>query len=173
MNRELSPYLLYLRIIVETEKYGMATLTFERKIDLEVPANELRDWHFAKGAFEKLTPPWEKAKLIEDPGALKDGAIAVIEVSIIGPIKQRWVAEHEITVDGFIDRQKEGPFVSWEHHHRFLSLDDSRSQLVDSIRYELPFGLVGRIFGGPFIRAKLDRLFRYRHEVTREALESK
>lgn len=149
----------------------MTNSTFERSTRIQAPASALREWHFQEGAFEKLTPPWENARLIESPGPLTDGARAVIEIRM-GPFRKKWVAEHEITEDGFIDRQVTGPFAFWEHHHRFLPLDESASQLVDSIRYRLPFGILGRIFGTPFVRAKLDRMFRYRHQVTRDALEN-
>ncbi|MEM1295991.1 MAG: SRPBCC family protein [Verrucomicrobiota bacterium] len=146
-------------------------LTFERSTRIQAPASALQDWHFEEGAFEKLTPPWEKARVVESPGPLTDGARAIIEIRM-GPIKQTWIAEHELTEDGFIDRQVEGPFAFWEHHHRFLPLAESTSRLVDSIQYRLPFGFLGRIFGTPLVRAKLDRMFRYRHEVTRTALEN-
>lgn len=148
----------------------MHVSTFERSARIAAPATALRDWHFQEGAFERLNPPWEKARVLESPGELVDGARAVIEVRV-GPLRRRWVAEHEITADGFIDRQIEGPFAFWEHHHRFVPLDEGSSRLVDSIRYRLPLGLLGRIFGERFARAKLDRMFRYRHEVTRAALE--
>ena len=149
----------------------MADSTFERSSIINAPASEVRAWHFRKGAFEKLSPPWEKANVIESPGELKDGARAVIEVGM-GPIKQRWVAVHEITEDGFIDRQEEGPFAFWEHHHRFLPVDDESCRLVDSIQYRLPFGFLGKVFGGPLVRRKLDRMFTYRHEVTKRELEN-
>ena len=148
----------------------MHVSTFERSAEIAAPAAALRAWHFEAGAFERLNPPWEKARVIESPGELVDGARAVIEVGI-GPLRTRWVAEHEITADGFIDRQVKGPFAFWEHQHRFLEVDDSSSRLVDSIRYRLPLGILGRIFGGPLVRSKLDRMFRYRHDVTRAALE--
>jgi ligand-binding SRPBCC domain-containing protein len=145
--------------------------SFEQSVDIAAPAAALRAWHFQDGAFERLNPPWEKARVIESPGALVDGARAVIEVNL-GPLRRRWVAEHEITEDGFIDRQVEGPFALWEHHHRFLPVDENSSRLVDSIRYRLPLGWLGRIFGDRFVRARLERMFRYRHEVTRAALEA-
>jgi len=143
----------------------MSVLTFTRSSEIAVPVEALREWHFRPEAFARLTPPRERATVIESPGALVDGARAVIEVRI-GPIKQRWVAEHEITDEGFIDRQIEGPFAFWEHTHRFEAISDGKSRLTDSIRYRLPFGLIGRVFGKPFIERKLDRLFRYRHAVT-------
>lgn len=143
----------------------MSVLTFTRSSEIDVPVEALREWHFRTEAFARLTPPWEKTSVIEAPGALVDGARAVIEVGI-GPIKQRWVAEHEITAGGFIDRQIEGPFAFWEHTHRFEAISDDKSRLTDSIRYRLPFGLAGRVFGKSFIERKLDRLFRYRHAIT-------
>ncbi|MCG8600090.1 MAG: SRPBCC family protein [Verrucomicrobiales bacterium] len=143
---------------------------FEHSSIIAAPAGQVRDWHFQEGAFEKLTPPRERAVVVESPGELTDGCRAVIEVGI-GPLKQRWVAEHEITDDGFIDRQVEGPFAFWEHHHRFFRVDDHSSRLVDSIRYRLPFGQLGKLFGTPFVKRKLDRMFRYRHEVTKRELE--
>lgn len=146
-------------------------LKFEQSTEIRASAIALRKWHFEKGAFERLTPPWEKVKIIESPGELTNGCRAVIEIGV-GPFKQTWIAEHEITENGFIDRQVEGPFAFWEHHHQFLPLDVNASRLVDSISFRLPFGALGRIFGAPLVRAKLKRLFRYRHEVTREALEN-
>ena len=155
-------------LIIVTLK--MPDSTFERSTLINAPASRLREWHFREGAFEELSPPWEKATVLESPGAVSDGARAVIEVGI-GPLKQRWVAVHEITETGFIDRQESGPFTSWEHRHDFLPVDENSSQLVDSIRYRLPLGWLGALFGGPLVRRKLDRLFTFRHEVTCRALE--
>lgn len=148
----------------------MKTTQFERSTRVKTSAKELREWHFAEGAFEKLTPPWEKADLVESPGKLTDGCVAIIEIGF-GPFKQRWVAEHEITTDGFIDRQIKGPFAYWEHQHKFIPTGANQSRLVDSINYRIPFGLVGRVFGSAIVNRKLDRMFRYRHEVTRSLLE--
>ncbi len=143
----------------------MAPILFERRSKLPVDAQALRDWHFRPGAFSRLNPPWEKAEVIRSPGALTDGAIAEIEVGM-GPLKQRWVAEHEITDDGFIDRQLEGPFSSWEHRHSFLHNGD-HSELIDSIQYRLPLGPLGAFFGKNMVEKKLDRMFLYRHETTK------
>lgn len=144
-------------------------LTFIRRCEIEAPVERLRDWHLQTGTFGRLTPPWEKARVIAMTEPLADGAVAIIEVGI-GPFRKRWVAVHEMTGEGFIDRQQEGPFAFWEHEHRFESIDPQRSRLTDSIRYRLPLGWFGRIFGKPLVERKLDRLFRYRHAVTVAAL---
>lgn len=148
----------------------MSASTFERSTTIHAPASRVRDWHFEAGAFEKLSPPWEKVSVIESPGELTDGARAVIRVGF-GLLKQRWVAVHEITDEGFIDRQEEGPFAFWEHCHRFVPVGEASCELIDSIRYRLPLGWLGKLFGGPLVKRKLDRMFSYRHEVTRQALE--
>lgn len=147
----------------------MPVLHFTKSSDINAPVGALRDWHFRRGAFGRLNPPWEKARVISEPGPLVDGFRAVIEIQA-GPIKQHWVADHEITGDGFIDRQASGPFAHWEHHHRFEAIGPETSRLTDSITYRLPFGAPGRFFGEPFVRRKLERMFHYRHVVTRADL---
>jgi ligand-binding SRPBCC domain-containing protein len=142
---------------------------FIRSSEIAAPAAALRDWHFEEGAFQRLTPPWENVRILESPFPLRDGSRAVVEVRI-GPLRRRWIAVHEITEHGFIDRQAGGPFTFWEHEHRFEPVDERTSRLTDRIRYRLPFGWPGRLFGGPFVERKLDRLFRYRHEVTARCL---
>lgn len=148
----------------------MDHLLFIRQLDLSVPVDALRGWHFRPGAFERLTPPWERAVVLEPMETLADGARVVIEVGI-GPFRRRWVAEHELTATGFVDRQIEGPFAFWEHDHRFEPLDEEKSRLTDVIRYRLPFGRIGRVLGARFVAQRLDRLFRYRHAMTLAMLE--
>lgn len=143
----------------------MSHLTFTRSCEIDAPVEALRDWHFRPGAFARLTPPWEKARVLSLAEPLTDGARAIIEVGI-GPVRKRWIAEHEITPTGFIDRQIEGPFAFWEHDHRFEPITATTSRLTDSIRYRLPLGWLGRLFGKSLVERKLDRLFRYRHAVT-------
>ena len=43
--------------------------------------------------------------------------------------------------------------------------------LEETIEYELPLGLAGRLLAQPFIQRNLRRLFAYRHAVTRQAFE--
>ncbi len=147
----------------------MSDLHFTLSSEISAPVEALRDWHFRPGAFGRLNPPWEKARVISAPGALVDGARAIIEIQA-GPIKQRWIADHEITPDGFIDRQASGPFAFWEHRHLFEATGPMTSRLTDAIAYRLPMGLPGRIFGSALVRKKLERMFHYRHTVTRTDL---
>lgn len=147
----------------------MSILTFTRSSLIDAPSDLLREWHFEPGTFEKLCPPWEPVRIVEFPDRIQDGAMAVFEVGL-GPLRRKWIALHQVTEDGFIDRQIEGPFAYWEHSHRFENVGKGSSRLTDTIHYELPLGIVGQVFGNPLVVRKLDRLFRYRHRITTECL---
>ncbi|MEM0896556.1 MAG: TIGR01777 family oxidoreductase, partial [Verrucomicrobiota bacterium] len=66
----------------------------------------------------------------------------------------------------FVDVQVNGPFAEWLHRHRFVRKGKSSSVLLDEISYRLPLGFVGQLFGGRFVKSRLERTFRYRHRVT-------
>jgi ligand-binding SRPBCC domain-containing protein len=40
------------------------------------------------------------------------------------------------------------------------------------VEYRPPLGQIGRTLGGRLIRSKLERMFTYRHDVTRRTLEA-
>jgi hypothetical protein len=44
--------------------------------------------------------------------------------------------------------------------------------LRDEVDYELPLGTIGRWIGSGYIRRKLNRMFDYRHEVTKRIVEA-
>lgn len=69
----------------------------------------------------------------------------------------------------FADRMLEGPFASWLHKHIVTPKGPNQCVLTDEIEYELPLGILGRIFGGGFARRNLERMFDFRHEVTQRA----
>jgi ligand-binding SRPBCC domain-containing protein len=68
----------------------------------------------------------------------------------------------------FADEMVRGPFKRWLHRHVVESRGES-CVLIDDVQYELPLGLVGRWLGGWVARGMLERLFAYRHAVTRAA----
>ncbi len=145
--------------------------TFERRTVMPVSADELCAWHGRPGAFERLNPPFAPVEVEERSGGLEVGARTVIKMPM-GPVKQRWVAEHTAYEPGrmFRDEQTSGPFAKWVHTHRFEPRSDGTSELIDTIEYELPMGPVGSFFGGPFTTDTLERMFAFRHAVTRNDL---
>lgn len=140
---------------------------FTRRVTLPVSADELFAWHERPGAFERLTPPWQRVTVVEQSGGIRDGGRVVLELSI-GPVPVRWTLAHRDYARGrqFRDVQLHGPFAVWDHRHRMEPVSAHQSILDDSIGYRLPFGVLGRIGGHRFARSELRRLFAYRHAVT-------
>ncbi len=66
----------------------------------------------------------------------------------------------------FTDRQLRGPYLLWEHTHRFAAVDGG-TEIYDNVRYRVPGGplapgrLVGRL---------VDEIFDYRAARLRELL---
>jgi hypothetical protein len=144
---------------------------FEWRSVLPASADEVFAYHARPGAFRRLAPPWQKLRVLEESGDVTGGRVA-FDVWF-GPLKRRWVAEMGSALPGrqFVDRQVEGPFASWEHVHRFVPIDEGRSELIDHVEYSLPAGgLTDAVGEGP-AGSTLSRLFRFRHERTRLDLE--
>jgi ligand-binding SRPBCC domain-containing protein len=72
----------------------------------------------------------------------------------------------------FADRQVQGPFASWYHRHYCLDDGQGGTLLRDEVDYDPPLGILGRLLAGPMVKAKLEKMFQYRHEITRQIVES-
>lgn len=108
--------------------------------------------------------------MVEEEGEIADGALVVLRVGL-GPLHLRWISRISNVIAGrqFRDVQVRGPFALWEHTHRMVPDGDRSCWLEDWILYVLPGGRLGRWLGRAFVHRKLDRMFDYRHRVTREA----
>lgn len=145
----------------------MKTEEFRYRTRIAASAEDVFRWHTRPGALERLTPPWERVEVVERTGGINNGDRVVLRMHL-GPLTQTWVAEHRDYLEGrqFRDVQREGPFAHWEHTHRFEPDGDNACYLEDRIEYALPFGSLGERAGGKFVQHKLEKLFRYRHQVT-------
>lgn len=150
----------------------MTKNVFEYRSEFPASSKEVFDWHKIQSAFERLSPPWDEVKIVERSNSIEKGARTIIDVRI-WPIWKRWIAEHTDYTEGvsFTDTQITGPFAYWQHQHRVSPLTPNTSTLTDHIEYTLPLGILGRIFGGAMIKQKLQKMFRYRHEIMRADLE--
>ncbi len=130
-------------------------------------------FHELPDAFERLVPPWENAKVIQKADITKIGSRAIIEQKIFGVFPSRWIAEHTKyePPEMFEDVQISGPFKSWRHQHIIKPHADG-AILRDEIEFEPPLWILGKIAAPIFITPKIEKMFAYRHEVTRQWCES-
>ena len=143
----------------------------ERTSLIAAPPEAVFAWHTHTGALERLIPPWESVELLEPSAGIVDGARVTLRVRR-GPLTFRWVAIHRDTIPDrqFVDEQVEGPFSHWIHTHRMDPTADGGCRLTDRIEYAPPFGLVGAAAGQWCLVPQIERMLRYRHDVTREDL---
>jgi len=136
--------------------------TFVKRSRVAAPAEDVFRWHARPGAFERLTPPWERVEVLARSGGLEVGARVTLRTS-----HGEWVAEHTELREGrmFRDVQRRGPFKRWDHQHLFAP-DGDGCVLEDRIEYELPYGALGRAAAGGSVERRLERVFAWRHAVT-------
>jgi uncharacterized protein (TIGR01777 family) len=147
-------------------------MQFQRTCSLPVPAREAMAWHARPRAFDRLLPQWESVEVDGPARGLELGQEILIRIQQ-GPLRLGWLARiAELDPErGFVDEQVRGPFARWRHRHSFEPTGDgSTCRLTDSIDFAPPLGPLGRLFGGALIRSKLERMFTYRHAITRHDL---
>jgi ligand-binding SRPBCC domain-containing protein len=129
-------------------------------------------FHELPDALKRLTPPWERTRVVSAAPSLRVGSRAVVETRLFGLVPVRWVALHTAydPPRTFEDVQVSGPFRTWVHRHTVLPHENG-SVLRDEIEYEPPLGPLGRLASPFFIEPRLRKLFDYRHGVTREWCE--
>ena len=141
---------------------------FVKESVIEAPVEAVFAFHERPDAFELLQPPWDKVEIITPPSGLEVGT-KVSLFTWVGPFKQRIEAEHigyEKNVF-FEDTMNSGPFKSWRHKHLFFEHEDG-CRLRDEIEYEAPMGFLGRLADPIAVRPRLEKMFDYRHDITRK-----
>jgi uncharacterized protein (TIGR01777 family) len=148
-------------------------IVVERVTTVPFRAESVFGWLERPGAFERLTPPWERVTVVERSGGLRDGGRTVLRVGP-RPVGRRWVARHRDYVADrqFTDEQVEGPFTRWIHLHRFEPDGAGACRVVDRIEYVTPFGAIGAAADPLLVRPRIERMLRYRHQVLHYDLES-
>jgi ligand-binding SRPBCC domain-containing protein len=157
----------------------MPVIEFETLV--HAPLAKVWAFHQDIQSLVKLSPPEDDVTIECADAQLREGSRIVINAK--GPLTSRieWVAkiveqrEPRAVVFGeearFVDVQERGPFSSWRHEHEFEHVDEKTTRCRDRITYRVPLGPIGWLADVIFVRRKLSRMFRYRHEQLRRLLE--
>lgn len=149
-------------------------MRFTKETFINAPPKVVFSFHELPDAFERLVPPWENVKVIQKADISRIGSRAILEQRIFGFVPSRWIAEHTAYDPPrmFEDVQVSGPFKSWRHRH-IVRPEGAGAVLVDDIEYEPPGGGLGRLLEPLLVHPKIEKMFEYRHRVTREWCESR
>jgi uncharacterized protein (TIGR01777 family) len=136
---------------------------YERESPIAAPAPKVFEWHTRPGAFQRLTPPWEKIEFLKAE-SIRDGDEARFQTRL-GPFHATWLAQYKEYIEGrqFVDEQVRGPFTRWVHTHKVIPEINSTCLMKDQIDYEIPLGQ-NKGWIARWVERRLDRLFRFRHE---------
>jgi len=101
-------------------------------------------------------------QVLNHPKGISNGDKVSIKINL-GPLALPWHLQIEDVIPGsqFADRQLSGPFDFWKHSHEMHPVNDSHSLLVESIKFESPFGFLTK----HLVTDKLRRLFKFRFNV--------
>lgn len=135
---------------------------YEHSANFPFSREDVWAWHARPGAIRRIMPGWEGIRPIE-VGGIHDGAKTSFKISI-GPIPQRWVAEHHSYIEGeqFCDNMVKGPFGRWDHAHKFLAVSDDEMTIHDHVDWKLPFHFFSRIGAPIMVMPRLRQMFKHR-----------
>jgi ligand-binding SRPBCC domain-containing protein len=145
--------------------------TLKREQFISRPLAEVFDFFAQPENLKNITPGWLHFRLLTPiPTGLEAGT--QIRYALRwgwAPIRWTTKIQQWDPPNGFVDVQAKGPYRLWEHTHRFRAALGG-TLIEDVVRYQLPFGFLGRFIHALRVRADLQGIFAYRAERIRELL---
>jgi ligand-binding SRPBCC domain-containing protein len=143
-----------------------ATRLLRREQWFPRPLEEVFAFFADAGNLADITPPWLNFRILTPlPIDMHAGALIDYRIRLWG-VPIRW--RTEITAweppIRFVDRQIQGPYLTWIHEHRFAG-SGGGTRMIDEVRYAAPLAPVSEPL---FVRPQIERIFDYRAEVMRE-----
>lgn len=153
-------------------------MRYQLKTDQQLNCDIKTAWEFFSSPYNlsRITPKEMnfvvKTEIKEDE--IYEGMEIDYTVSPILNIPMKWktiITEVDYQ-KSFTDFQKEGPYKYWNHQHVFIP-NEKGVLMKDTVDYELPFGILGRIAHKVFVKKKLASIFDYRFKVLEERFNNK
>ena len=159
------------RLSLQRRSYLIIMVNFKYSSLIDAPVEVVWSFHERPDILQILTPPWQPVQVIRRQGGLDVGAISEFRIWL-GLFPVRWLARHTQCEKYrlFTDEQIDGPVQSWVHRHQFVE-ENGKTRLTDAIAFALPGGWLVDILLGWWVQARLEQMFRYRHEVTKRECE--
>ena len=142
-------------------------LHFEKTSLVNAPAEVVWRFHERPDILKILTPPWQPVQIVRREGGLGVGAESEFRIWI-GPIPVQWIAVHTDCQPNqyFVDEQKTGPMMFWQHRHQFEA-QGRQTRLTDAISFALPGGASAESMLEGWVNSRLSDMFDYRHRITK------
>jgi ligand-binding SRPBCC domain-containing protein len=146
-------------------------LETEQRVQRPLP--EIFDFFARPENLQRITPPWLSFEIVGDPPAEVTPGLEIDYRLRVHGVPTKWRSSIDVFVPDreFIDRQLKGPYSVWIHHHQFEA-DGDATIIRDTVRYQIPFSVVGAAAHLLFVRRDLERIFAFRHRSVEEIFGS-
>ena len=145
---------------------GLYTLYAKQTVNKEIGV--LWDFFRKPSNLNKLTPKDVSFKIISGSSDnFYEGKIISYKIKPFKLVTLNWVTEISQVKERsyFIDNQIFGPYKMWHHEHHFKSNGDGTTDVIDKVKYKLPFYIIGKLMHGIFIKRKLENIFIFRQRA--------
>ncbi|TDS17414.1 SRPBCC family protein [Sphingobacterium paludis] len=120
-----------------------------------------------------ITPDTLNFKVLDtfDTPEIYEGMIINYHVTPLLGIRLSWQTRITEVVPraSFIDNQEKGPYTLWQHTHEFFA-EDGGVRVKDTVRYAMPFGVLGTLVHKLIVKNKLREIFDYRQQTLEKIL---
>jgi len=148
---------------------GLYTLYAKQKVATEIDL--IWDFFRKPSNLNKLTPDDVEFKIISGKSDdFYEGKMISYKIKPFKMINFNWLTEISQIKEGsyFVDNQIFGPYKMWHHEHHFKSNDDGTTDIIDKVKYKVPFYILGKLIHKIFIRKKLFKIFMFRQNKINE-----
>lgn len=149
-----------------TKQSGIYTLTSEQILPISLE----KAWEFftVPMNLDKITPKEMDFKITNNPPPKTyKGQIITYKIGVLPLIKSNWITEitHLEDHQFFVDEQRFGPYAMWHHEHHFEEISENETKMKDIVNFKMPFGILGDLLAGYFVKNKVKFIFESRHTI--------
>ena len=140
--------------------------TLERETVIAAARTDVFEFFSDPHNLARMTPRSLGFEIVDAPDRrLRAGDRIRYRIRLLG-IPLPWVSRISEWREGtsFVDEQERGPYARWRHEHTLAAVDRG-VVMRDRVEYELPFGVLGRLVAGWWVRRNLERIFDHRARV--------
>ena len=133
------------------------------------PVSEVFPFFCDEKNLERITPELLQFKVLgKDTPEIQEGTKINYRLKLHG-IPLGWQSQilDWAPPTQFVDTQLSGPYKTWHHTHRFEALGEG-TLMEDQVRYQLRFGMLGRILNFIWVKGDVQKIFKHRKKVVAE-----
>ena len=149
--------------------------SFEQSFKVNCNIDKVWDFYTDIKHLEMITPPQLKLRIIETSNQqVVEGLRMTLSAKLV-LYSSKWhsiISLVDISKHMYIDEMVKGPFKKWKHVHLFSEIGKNQSLVTDTIEFELPFFLLGKLMEG-YVENNLMKIFEFRKIQTVNILSNK